>query len=154
MKVTIRPLRLEDAYVSVKWRNDPEVFKYTGNTYNKVITIENELEWIQNVMARTNDIRCAIEADGIYVGNIYLTDIHEGVAHYHIFIGNKKYWGKGVAKQASMLIISYAFNSCKIGSILLRVQILNERAYNLYKSLGFEEIGRDDKWITMKLMQS
>lgn len=154
MKVTIRPLRLEDAYVSVKWRNDPEVFKYTGNTYNKVITIENELEWIQNVMARPNDIRCAIEVDGVYVGNIYLTDIHEGVAHYHIFIGNKDYWGKGVAKQASMLIINHAFNNCKIDTILLRVQIFNERAFNLYKILGFEEIEGDDKWITMKLMQS
>ena len=32
MKVTIRPLVESDAYTSVKWRNDPEVFKYTGNT--------------------------------------------------------------------------------------------------------------------------
>ena len=27
MKVTIRPLVESDAYTSVKWRNDPEVFK-------------------------------------------------------------------------------------------------------------------------------
>ena len=36
MKVTIRPLVESDAYTSVKWRNDPEVFKYTGNTYPKI----------------------------------------------------------------------------------------------------------------------
>ncbi len=28
MNVTIRPLVEEDAYTSVKWRNDPEVFKF------------------------------------------------------------------------------------------------------------------------------
>lgn len=33
MEVAIRPLREEDAYTSVKWRNDSEVFKFTGNTY-------------------------------------------------------------------------------------------------------------------------
>ena len=30
MYVTIRPLQVEDAYTSVKWRNDTDVFKYTG----------------------------------------------------------------------------------------------------------------------------
>ena len=104
MNVTIRPLVEEDAYTSVKWRNDPEVFKFTGNTYKTKITIDNELEWIRKVIANTNDYRCAILVDEVYVGNIYLTDIQEGKAHYHIFIGNKNYWGKGVAKKASLLI--------------------------------------------------
>ena len=100
MEVAIRPLREEDAYTSVKWRNDSEVFKFTGNTYKNEIKIENELEWIPKVVANPNDYRCAILADGVYVGNIYLTDIDGKAANYHIFIGNKEYWGKGVAKKA------------------------------------------------------
>lgn len=47
MEVSIRPLMMEDAYTSVKWRNDSEVFKYTGNTYNHEITIQDELSWIK-----------------------------------------------------------------------------------------------------------
>ena len=86
MKVTIRPLVESDAYTSVKWRNDSEVFKYTGNTYKNEIKIENELEWIRKVTASPNDYRCAILADDVYVGNIYLTDIDGTSAHYHIFI--------------------------------------------------------------------
>lgn len=105
MKVTIRPLIEEDAYTSVKWRNDPEVFKYTGNTYKNEIKIENELEWIRKVTNNPLDYRCAILAEGVYVGNIYLTCIKGGKADYHIFIGDKSYWGKGVAKQASLLIL-------------------------------------------------
>lgn len=149
MTVTIRPLMEEDAYISVKWRNDPEVFKYTGNTYKQEIKIENELEWIRKVTRNPADYRCAILADDVYVGNIYLTDIDGTTAHYHIFIGNKTYWGKGVAKKASQLILDYAFNALKLRSVQLRVRKENKAASMLYKNLGFVEIKEEDSWISM-----
>ena len=151
MEVTIRPLIEEDAYKSVKWRNDPEVFKYTGNTYDHEITIENELEWIRKVIANKNNYRCAILAEGVYVGNIYLDDINTTQAHYHIFIGNKRYWGKGIAKKASKLIIEKGFEQPSVESIVLRVRKENTSAYFLYKSLGFVEQSIDGNWLTMVL---
>lgn len=111
MEVSIRPLMMEDAYTSVKWRNDSEVFKYTGNTYNHEITIQDELSWIKNVIQAENEYRCAIIVDNQYVGNIYLTNIGNGSAVYHIFLGEKSIWGKGVARRASQLILKYAFDS-------------------------------------------
>ena len=84
--VIIRPLRIEDAKTSYKWRNDKEVFKYTGNSYNKYIPYETELEWIQRVIKNSNEYRCAILVDDVYVGNIYLIDINGESAEYHIFI--------------------------------------------------------------------
>jgi RimJ/RimL family protein N-acetyltransferase len=113
MNVTIRPLQEQDAYTSVKWRNDPEVFKYTGNTYKNEISLETELNWIRKVMANENEYRCAILADGVYVGNIYLTDITKESAHYHIFIGNKDYWGKGVAKKSVRTNLKLRFSCIK-----------------------------------------
>ena len=151
MNVTIRPLVEEDAYTSVKWRNDPEVFKFTGNTYKHEITIGNELEWIRKVIANTNDYRCAILVDEVYVGNIYLTDIQEGKAHYHIFIGNKNYWGKGVAKKASLLILDYAVKVLNLKEIFLRVRKKNTSAYNLYLRLGFKDVMIDGDWTLMRL---
>lgn len=151
MQVTIRPLKEEDAYTSVKWRNDPEVFKYTGNTYAHEITIESELAWIRKVIANPNDYRCAIIVDGIYVGNIYLTDINGQSAHYHIFIGDKSYWGKGVANQASILILEYAFKQINLQYVLLKVNKLNFAAIQLYKRLGFIEVESEELWITMQI---
>lgn len=154
MQVTIRPLEEQDAYTSVKWRNDPEVFKYTGNTYDHEITIESKINWIRKVIKNNKigkDYRCAILADGEYVGNIYLTDIDGLTANYHIFIGNKDYWGKGAAKQASLLILKYAFDGLQLKSVSLRVRKDNISAFNLYKNLGFQEVEDKDGWTTMQV---
>lgn len=149
MEVVIRPLKEEDAYTSVKWRNDPEVFKYTGNTYDHEITIQDELSWIKRVMGAEDEYRCAILADGRYVGNIYLTNIHNGNAVYHIFLGEKDIWGKGVAKRASRLILEYAFDVLRLNTVELRVRLKNERAIELYKRIGFSEVSRDEEWMCM-----
>ena len=128
MKVEIRPLEINDAYTSVNWRNDKEVFKFTGNTYSHNITLDSELSWIKEVIQRKNEFRCAIITDKKYVGNIYLTNITDISASYHIFIGDKTYWGKGIAKQASKLIIDYGFNQLHLKEIHLKVHVQNKSA--------------------------
>ena len=154
MKVTIRPLQEKDAYISVMWRNDPEVFKYTGNTYKNEILLETELQWIRSVIKNKNEYRCAIEVDELYVGNIYLTDIDEQSAQYHIFIGNKDYWGKGVAKSASILMLDYAFSNLRLKKVYLSVHFENKNALYLYKKLGFIEVDRKDDFIEMEILNS
>lgn len=147
--IRIRPLIIDDAKSSFHWRNDKEVFKFTGNTYSNYISYETELEWIKRVIETPNEYRCAIEVDNVYVGNIYLTDITEESAKYHIFIGEKKYWGKGVAKEASKLILEYAFKTIKLKNVYLKVRYDNTRAIILYKKIGFKKISHCDEWINM-----
>ena len=154
MLVTIRPLVEADANTSVIWRNDPEVFRYTGNTYGHTITLDSELNWIRKVIANPSDYRCAILADGIYVGNIYLTDIADGAATYHIFLGNRDYWGRGVAARASRLIIDYGFQQLGLHTIKLKVRKQNIRAVRLYTSLGFTVSGEENDWLAMSLHNS
>lgn len=155
MNIFIRPLRIEDAYTSVHWRNDPEVFKYTGNKYDHEITIKSELNWISKVIQNVNEYRCAIIADGEYVGNIYLTNIKEKQAEYHIFLGNKEYWGKGVASNASRLIIEYGFKELGLSRINLNVDPENHSAISLYKHLGFKSCESEEypksKFIRMSI---
>lgn len=151
MYVTIRPLQEEDAYTSVKWRNDTDVFKYTGNTYKNEITIDSELNWIRKVINNKDEFRCAILVDDVYVGNIYLTNIEQGKAEYHVFIGNKEYWGKGIAYKASLLIIEYGFGNLELKTITLRVNKKNVTAYHLYKKIGFIEINNEGSWIEMEI---
>lgn len=104
-------------------RNDPEVFKYTGTVYRNEIFLDTELNWINKVIQNKDEYRCAILVDDVYVGNIYLTGITTTSADYHIFIGNKDYWGKGVAKKALELILRYAFDDLKLKIVKLRVNV-------------------------------
>lgn len=152
MEIEIRPLKIEDAYTSVIWRNDKEVFKYTGHTYSNEVTIESELNWIKNVIPSPNEYRCAIIVDGEYVGNTYLTDIINQSARFHIFIGNKNYWGKGVAQQATKLMIDYAKNVLKLSSIRLTAHIENDSAISLYKKMDFQIIGKENNRILMEYL--
>ena len=151
MKVSIRPLEEQDAYISYKWRNDPEVFKYTGNIYTEEITLESELTWIQRVIKNENEYRCAILVDGIYVGNIYLTNIKNDSAEYHIFIGDKRFWGKGVAQQASAEIIRYGFKNLNLNKIELEVRHQNVGAIHLYEKIGFVTINETSDFIYMEI---
>ena len=151
MHVSIRPLEEEDAYTSVVWRNIPEIWKLTGSRPDREITIKDELVWIKKVMTEESSKRFAIIAGDTYVGNIYLTGIDNKSAEYHIFIGDKDYWGKGVAKIASQQIISYSRDILGLATINLGVNEKNEVAIYLYKSLGFVAVGVDDSFIKMRL---
>lgn len=147
----IRPLTVEDAMISYKWRNDPEVWKFTGNKPDHLISYEDELHWIIETLSRNNEKRFAIIADDYYVGNVQLTDIKRDQATYHIFIGDKLFWGKGVAYEATKLIISYAFETLKLKAVTLKVIKEHERAINLYIKVGFRKIYLDGDFLTMTI---
>lgn len=141
MRVRIRPLQKSDAKVSVKWRNIPELWVFTTFKTDREVTLRDEQDWIAKVISDPKSARFAILADETYVGNVYLTNIENGNAEYHIFIGEKSYWGKGVARAASVCVLDYGKKEKRLATITLKVDRANVGAYHLYSSLGFEETG-------------
>lgn len=130
--VYIRPLKIEDAQVSFKWRNDPAVWLYTGARPNKEITFQIEDEWIRNVINEKYSKRFAIIVDEVYVGNIQLTEITKDTAEYHIFIGDKNYWGKGIAHLATYQLLHFAKEELSLKNINLTVHEDNKAAIKSY----------------------
>jgi Acetyltransferases, including N-acetylases of ribosomal proteins len=109
MKIEIRPLVISDASISWKWRNDPHIWKLTGRKWNNEVTKQMEEKWLEAVIINKNEKRFAICVNKKYVGNVQLTDINKNKAQFHIFIGEKSYWGKGIATEATKLILDYGF---------------------------------------------
>ena len=144
--ILIRPLEQNDSEVSWKWRNDEEVWKYTGRP-NISVTPEIEREWINKVLNQTNSRRFAIIADGIYIGNIQLTNVTEIDAEYHIFIGDKKYWGKGIANLATQKILTFAVKELKLKCVYLFVNPDNSVAIKLYEKIGFKKVSNKIKMV-------
>ena len=58
--IYLRPLKEENALISYKWRNDPEVWKLTGSKPDMLITPEIETSWIRKVLQDTTCRRFAI----------------------------------------------------------------------------------------------
>ena len=139
MKIMIRDLEPEDAKISWRWRNDPEVWNLTGRKWNNEVTEEIERKWIDSVIMRKDEKRFAIcvGKNEIYIGNVQLTNITEVDAVFHIFIGEKKYWGKGIGTITTKLIIDYAFSELKLRKINLYVKKQNKSALKVYEKVGF-----------------
>ncbi len=149
-KVLIRPLEISDAKVSWEWRNDPKIWELTGFKPNKPISFEIEHAWIQKVIADKTTRRFAIIIDDIYVGNVQLTDIIENEsAEYHIFIGDKNYWGKGLAKLVTYQILYFAKELLDLKNVFLKVRKENSAAISVYKRNGFARVSKDGEWLNM-----
>lgn len=140
INVYLRPLQVSDAYTSWKWRNDPDIWAFTGSRPTNYITEEIELEWIRNAVSDGTSKRFAICVTQTheYIGNIQLTNITSNTAQLHIFIGNKSFWGMGVASQATNLLLEWAWQALPINSIYLSVDQRNLAAITAYTKNGFE----------------
>lgn len=152
MKVKLRPLVESDAMISYKWRNNPLVWQYTANQPDIVITPEIETAWIKKVLLRTDERRFAILANGVYVGNAYLTSISEADAELHIFIGDTDFWGRGIGTQALNLLIDFARRELSLKYLHLRVHLHNTSAYRMYQKAGFYQQEIKDDFIFMNLV--
>jgi len=152
MRVKIRPLTEEDAKISYKWRNNPEIWINTGSRPSKKITLEDEVSWIKAVTLRKNEARFAICVnDDDYIGNVQLTGIKNKRAEFHIFIGEKNYWGKGVGFKAMKLIMELGFKELKLEEVFLKVKKSHSKAINLYKNVGLKINDEDNENIIMSI---
>lgn len=153
--VYIRPLVLSDANVSYRWRNDPDIWKFTEFKPDRYISFEIEQEWLKGKLENKNERRFAIclKEDNQYIGNIQLLNINKGRASFHIFIGEKILWGKGIGQQATKLLLDYAFTQLGLEGILLEVNQLNISARKTYEKMGFVSVGTNkvNGFIKMKL---
>lgn len=150
MQIELKPLKEEHAQISYKWRNDEDVWKYTGSKPNKKITLQDELNWIREVLKRENEKRYAIIVNNQYVGNIQLTDITGETAQFHIFIGDKNFWGKNIGTVATKLMLENA-KKIKLKKIYLEVNKKNLSAIKVYEKNGFIQIKENDSKIYMEL---
>lgn len=152
--VLIRPLQKEDALISYQWRNDPEVWKFTGSRPDIEITKEIESEWIVKVLQDEKSKRFAILCDNEYIGNVHLNNIENNTAEFHIFIGNKDFWGKGISQLATYQILYYAKEVLKLSEIYLHVKPENIAAVESYKRNNFVVIEENPDNVKMSLQLS
>ena len=153
MEVELRPLTVADSATSVQWRNDPEIWRFTASAPDREISLDDEMAWARRVTAAVDERRYAIVADRRHVGNIYLTGIDHAAAtaEYHVLIGVRDMWGKGVAERASRILLGIAREELELRTVHLSVNDAHDSAIRLYERLGFTEQSRADGWVQMSV---
>ncbi len=126
----------------VRWMNDKDVIRFldSGGDYD-LKKLEN---YIKNAV-RLKTLFWAIHVKNSkkHIGNIKIDPIDKknNYGEYGIMIGDKKSWGKGFGKEASLGVIKYCFEKLKLRKINLGLIDLNINAMKLYLSIGFEVEG-------------
>lgn len=143
-RVYLRALEPDDFHTSVQWRRDDEI--WSGLCGTKYFVSESyEKQWVEDAIRDSDKIRLAVclKENNQYVGNVYITDIdtttRSGVSH--ILIGNKDYWGKGIASEAYNLLLDYAFKERGMHRIVAHVLEDNVASIALHKKCGYTQEG-------------
>lgn len=137
MVVTIRKFQRTDIPKKVEWINNPENNQFLH--YDLPLTVEKTEKWFASHESDNNRYDAVIEADGIPVGTIGLLSIDRknSKAEYYIAMGETDYKGKGIAKEASRLILAYGFEKLGLNRIYLFTETENIKAQRLFEKVGF-----------------
>ena len=143
-RVYLRALEPEDYKTSVKWRNDDEIWSMLGGR-KYFVSSAYEQKWVADAIQNSKEVRLAVcdKETNRYIGNVYLTDIDyvNRTAASHVLIGEREFWGKGLATEAYRLLLAYAFNELGLHRIEAKVLESNVASRKMHAKCGYVEEG-------------
>ncbi len=140
----LRPFKKSDAELWQQWDTDPEVQAFMPGSLNEPQDIEEQYKYIEECEADEEGYYWSIETkDGVTIGTIALTEFNDyhGVANLGIVIGDKNYWGKGVATEVITTLVNHAFEHLNIFSISAEVEGGNIPMMKALEKVGFKQNG-------------
>ncbi|MDR3491483.1 MAG: GNAT family protein [Gammaproteobacteria bacterium] len=130
----------------LKWVRDYDVIKMLNKIdYLRPVSFEEVKQYCTNVMQSPNDMFYALyekEADK-FIGTVRVSKInwHNKVADLGIMIGDKSYWGKGIASDAIKSISLYLFRKCGLRKLTAGYMDTNPAMGKVFEKLGFKKEG-------------
>lgn len=154
--VKLRPPELPDIELLYVWENNMEIWK-ASNTITPFsrFVLKRYIETSHLDIWETKQLRLIIEAKNqsslmfVPVGLVDLFDfdpfhLRAGVG---ILVANQEFRQKGYATEALKLLIRYAFNTLQIHQLYCNISAENTISLQLFKNIGFEEIGIKKDWL-------
>ncbi|MBK8190664.1 MAG: GNAT family N-acetyltransferase [Vampirovibrionales bacterium] len=145
-RVYLRPLLEKDAQGPYPaWLNDADVCRHNGH-HVFAYAPDQAAAYIRRVNDDPATLALAIclREDDCHVGNIALSRIDwiSRQADFAILMGDKTKWGKGYAREASLLICRHGFDAMNLRRITCGTSEENEAMQKLALSLGMTLEGR------------
>ncbi len=113
-RLVLRPYVENDIQAWQRWDVDPEIQKYLPEPVNKVVSEAEQSAYLKECLEENDGAYWSIvwNETGDVIGTISLTEInfHHGVGELGIVIGEKKFWGLGIATESIEALAEYAKN--------------------------------------------
>lgn len=145
-RIYLRALQKSDADGNyVEWFNTAEVCKF-NNHHRFPYLYRQAIDYIEFATnTRENVILAVVDSKTHrHIGNIALQHIDhiQRTAEFAILIGEREYWGRGFAYEASHLIINHGFTELNLHRIYCGTLQSNVGMQKLAEKLSFQKEGR------------
>ncbi len=144
-RVYLRALEPDDYKTSINWRNDEEIWdmivgprQYVSEAYEK--------KWVEDAIFNSSNrivLAVCIKETDKHIGFVYLNniDMKNCNAAFAKLIGDKEYWGKGLAKEATILMLYHGFYVLGLERIEARQLLHNISSIKVNEKCGFKTEG-------------
>lgn len=143
-RIFLRRLTEDDASEDyVNWMNDPEINQYLESRFYTQ-TIESTKAFIRSVTNDNNyQFGIFVKGTGKHIGNIKIGCInhHHKYADIGFLIGEKAYWGKGIATEAIKLATDFAFNTLGLHKLWGGAYSPNLGSIKAFMKNGYQQEG-------------
>jgi len=133
-----------------QWMNDCNVNQYLETRF-VVQSKEKITEFVKSKDGDTNEIFLAIcdKEHQLHIGNIKLGPInwYHRRAEISLLIGDKDYWGKGIATQAIQLISDFAIRQLNLNKLTAGAYKPNKASIKAFERCGFKIEGEVEDYI-------
>ena len=144
-KIYLREVResdVNDEYYN--WINDPEINQFLETRFFP--RSKNDiLSYVRKMDCNPGEIFFAIciKENDKHIGNIKLGPINwiHRKGDISLVIGNKEYWGKGIAAEAIGLVVDFAFNVLNLHKLCAGYYESNIGSAKAFAKCGFTEEG-------------
>lgn len=142
-RIILRLLEERDLPLRVKWVNDPGICSMLMFDYP--LSLAKTQAWFHQTVLDPTKVHFSVvdRATEVVIGMTGLLDItpkHQR-AQFYITIGEKDYWGKGIAGEVIGAVTEYGYNELNLNRIYLYTLPGNGRARKVYERNGFVREG-------------
>ena len=143
--VALRRPQPDDLSAVMRWYRDPELARLTRYQTRPMTHAEIERFFQARMMARDALAYCIVELPQwrvIGFTTFSSLDPDNGSVLFHITIGERDAWGRGLGTEATELMVGHAFERLLLHRVGLTVFSYNVRAIRAYEKAGFRVEGR------------
>lgn len=126
-KFQLKPLAVDDitsAYID--WLNDAEIMQHTEQQF-RTTTLKDASDYVALMAQSKTDLFYGLFYEGTHIGSTKLGKINPNhkTADLSYIIGDKSFWGKGIASNMINHMVSLAFERLQLEKIVAGVYATN-----------------------------